>query len=276
MTNLLVREPAVSGSFYPAEPVSLRWFINEFLVQAITPTGILATEPGPLRGLIAPHAGYKYSGPIAAYAFKALRASRGTRRVFLLGPAHFVPIPGVALSSFAGFATPLGVVAVDVAIVQAMLAEQPRLYLEGNVAHVPEHSLEVELPFLQRCLPDVPIVPMLFGEVDVAAVARDLAQRLTAEDLLLVSSDLSHYHDYDTARTLDGRFLQDVLAGDLAAAARGEACGKAPILTLMHVAQQLGWTAALRDARNSGDTAGDRRRVVGYASVTYHAAPPHR
>jgi AmmeMemoRadiSam system protein B len=268
-----VRPAAVAGTFYPGNAAVLRHMLDEYLAAAAPP----AAGAGPVRAVIAPHAGYVYSGPIAAFSFKALPPAAGLRRVFLLGPAHYVPVPGVALGGFDAFATPLGSVPVDVATVQAMLDERPGLYVRHNAAHTPEHSLEVELPFLQRTVGAVTIVPMLFGTLNeraIAAVAQDLAARLAPGDLVVVSSDLSHYYDYETARSLDRRFLQAVMAGDEGEAARGEACGIMAVLALMQLARQLGWTPELRDARSSGDTAGDRGRVVGYASVVYHERTP--
>jgi hypothetical protein len=268
MPALPVRSPAVAGSFYPDDPAALRGTLDQFL--ALVPE---VGDPRPVRAVIAPHAGYIYSGPIAAFSFKPLAPPAGPARVFLLGPAHFLPVPGVALGGFGAFATPLGEVPVDGETVAAMLAEQPGLYVRYPGAHEPEHALEVELPFLQHRLGALRIVPMLFGEVDVAAVAADLDARLQPEDLVVVSSDLSHYHDYATARALDAGFLTAVLTGDFAEAARGEACGRAAVLALMHLAARRGWEPRLRDARSSGDTGGDRRRVVGYASVVYHSPP---
>lgn len=272
MTAVATRPAAVAGAFYPGEPPTLRRMIADF-ISAAQPGG--EPPPGPVRAVIAPHAGYIYSGPIAAYSFDALRAAAAPQRVFLMGPAHYVAVPGVALGDYAAFATPLGAVPVDTATVAAMLAEQPALYMRALAAHGPEHSLEVELPFLQTVCPGVRIVPMLFGRADPEAVARDLAARLQPDDLVVVSSDLSHYHSYESARKLDGDFLKAVLRDDPAAAADGEACGVLPILTLMHMARARGWQPVLRDARNSGDTAGDRWRVVGYASVVYYDRATH-
>jgi AmmeMemoRadiSam system protein B len=259
---LPVRPAAVAGAFYPGAAAALKRAVLTYLDEAQPPDVVP-------RAVIAPHAGYIYSGPVAAYAFKALETvQRRTWTVYLMGPAHFVPIAGVALGRFRAFQTPLGDVPVATERVAAML-QNSRLYEEAAVAHAPEHSLEVELPFLQLTLGDFRIVPMLFGDVNPAEVAQDLGGRLDEDSLIVVSSDLSHYYDYETARRLDQRLLADLLAGDIAAVARGQACGLLPILTLMHLAQSRGWRPVLLDYRNSGDTAGDKHRVVGYASVAY-------
>ncbi len=229
---------------------------------------------GPVQALIAPHAGYRYSGPIAASAFRQLRANgNGQRRtVYLLGPAHYVYVDSVALSPATAFATPLGLVAQDRAAIDELLARD-RAYQLHPLAHEPEHSLEVELPFLQVTLGDFDVVAMLCGQPDVEQVAADLAGRLRSNDLVVVSSDLSHFYPYATAQALDRSFLASVVASDLARACQGEACGLQPILILMRLAQIKGWTPRLLDYRNSGDTSGDKRRVVGYAAVAYVAAP---
>jgi AmmeMemoRadiSam system protein B len=252
----------VAGSFYPNAGAALKRAVLTYLDEA-QPLDVIP------RAVIVPHAGYIYSAPIAAYGFKALEnAPRRTWTVYLLGPAHFIPLAGVSLGSFGAFQTPLGNVPVATERVAAML-QNTRLYWEAAIVHAPEHALEVELPFLQLTLGDFRIVPMLFGEVEAAEVATDLAGRLDEHSLIVVSSDLSHYHDYDTARALDQQMIAALLADDTAAVAQGQACGRLPILTLMFLARSLMWRPVLLDYRNSGDTAGDKQRVVGYASIAY-------
>lgn len=256
-----VRRPAVAGTFYPGQPMRLRSEVERLLAEARD-----AGLP-PLRGLIVPHAGYRYSGPVAAEGFRQLRG-QGVRRVLLLGPAHYVWVDSVAVAPYRYFETPLGLVPQDTALV-GELARQPDLYAPRGEPHEPEHCLEVELPFLQTVLGEFHLVAMLCGQPDVDAIARDLAQRLQPGDLVVVSSDLSHFHPYEEAQRLDRRFLDHVLAGDLAQAAHGEACGLQPILILMRLAQLQGWQPHLLDYRNSGDTGGDPWRVVGYAAIAY-------
>lgn len=260
-----LREPAVAGMFYPAKPDRLRREVCDLLDEACE-----SRVPGRLRGLIVPHAGYRFSGPIAACGFKQLAGLAAARppRVFLLGPAHYVPVTRVSLAAFEYFATPLGEVPQDTATL-ADLARDARTYEMSAVAHEPEHCLEVELPFLQIVLPEFKLVAMLCREPDVERVADDLAARVTDDDLVVVSSDLSHFHPYYEARRRDQRFLKDVVAGDILHASLGEACGLQPILVLMRLAQLLGWRAVLTDYRNSGDTGGPKDRVVGYAAVAF-------
>ncbi|MFQ5855561.1 MAG: AmmeMemoRadiSam system protein B [Anaerolineae bacterium] len=266
--ELTSRRPAVAGQFYPADPATLRDSVNTYLDAAP------ARQLGDVRAVIAPHAGYPYSGPIAGHSFKALAGkTEGRYTVYLMGPAHYGPVNGVAVGIFDRFETPLG--SVPVAAEQAeALVERGDPYQAGNQAHLPEHCLEVELPFVRTVLPDCRIVPMLFGRVDPEPVGRDLVE-LVADDpwsLIVVSSDLSHYYRYEIAQHMDRAFLEAVVAGDADSAAQGEACGITPILTLMTVADSLNWQPTLLDYRNSGDTGGDKSGVVGYAAVAYTAS----
>ncbi len=267
-TTPTIRPPAVAGTFYSDRPDKLAAAVESMLSQA-QDAGL-----GSVRALIAPHAGYRYSGPIAASAFRQLQADgNGQRRtVYLLGPAHYVFVDSVALSPADAFETPLGRVAQNSAAIDDLLA-RGRAYQLHPLAHELEHSLEVELPFLQTTLHDWDLVAMLCGQPPVEQVATDLASRLRSQDLVVVSSDLSHFHPYETAQALDRAFLEAVVAGDMQRAAQGEACGLQPILILMRLAQLQGWTAHLLDYRNSGDTSGDRQRVVGYAAVAYVTHP---
>ena len=265
MNPLTIRPPAVAGTFYSDRPERLAAAVENLLDQA--------HDAGlePVRALIAPHAGYRYSGPIAASAFRQLRTDGNGRQptVYLLGPAHYVYVDSVALSPAGAFETPLGRVAQNRAAIDGLLARGAAYQLHP-LAHQPEHSLEVELPFLQTVLPaGFDLVAMLCGRPDVEQVAADLAQRLRPEDLVVVSSDLSHFHPYETAQALDRAFLEAVVASDVTRAAQGEACGLQPILVLMHLAELLGWIPHLLDYRNSGDTSGDKSRVVGYGAVAY-------
>jgi hypothetical protein len=265
ITTPTIRPPAVAGTFYSDRPEKLAAAVESLLGQA-QDAGL-----APVRALIAPHAGYRYSGPIAASAFRQLRAAGNGQRptVYLLGPAHYVYVDSVALSPAGAFETPLGRVAQNRAAIDELLTHG-RIYQLHPLAHEPEHSLEVELPFLQSVLPaGFDLVAMLCGQPDVEQVAADLAERLRPDDLVVVSSDLSHFYPYEAAQALDRAFLEAVVDGDAPRAAQGEACGLQPILILMRLAQIQGWTAHLLDYRNSGDTSGDRSRVVGYGAVVY-------
>ncbi len=264
MSELPVRQPAVSGQFYPGNSDVLRKDIQKYVDEATLPEDL-----GTVRAVVAPHAGYIYSGPTAGYAFKALTTlPRKPWTVYLLGPAHRVPFRGVALGEFSAFQTPLGDAPIAVEQVEEMLSRSP-LYSRAPDAHVPEHCLEVEVPFLQMTLPDFRLVPMLFGDVDPREVGAELAKHISEDNLVVVSSDLSHFFPYDRARRLDTSLLDAVLAGDEMGVLRGEACGKAPVATLMTVARHRGWQPHLLDYRTSGDTAGDKWQVVGYGAIAY-------
>jgi AmmeMemoRadiSam system protein B len=264
MAEMPVRLPAVAGQFYPGNPDDLRETIQRYLAEAALSEGL-----GNVRAVVAPHAGYVYSGPTAGYAFKALAAlPKKTWTVFLLGPAHRVYFSGVALGGYSAFRTPLGDVPVATGRVREMLS-RASLYVEASQAHVPEHCLEVEVPFLQVALSDMELVPMLFGQVDPQAVVVDLVEHVGDDDLIVVSSDLSHHHPYQEARQLDLDLLEALKNGDATGVLGGEACGRAPVVTLMGISSHKGWRPHVLDYRTSGDTAGDKWQVVGYASVAY-------
>jgi len=266
MSELPIRRPAVAGQFYPGDPDVLRQSVQRYVGEATLPENL-----GAVRAVIAPHAGYVYSGPTAGYAFKALMTLPHKEwTVFLLGPAHRAHFGGVALGNYSAFHTPLGDVPIAVDRVADMLARSS-LYTRAAEAHVLEHCLEVEAPFLQFTLPDFRLVPMLFGNVDPREVAAELADHVGEDDLIVVSNDLSHFYPYDQAQQLDRAVLDAVLTGDEVGVLRGEACGRAPVVTLMGIARRKGWRPHLLDYRTSGDTAGDKWQVVGYGSVAYTA-----
>lgn len=256
-----VRYPAVAGLFYPAEPERLRAMLGEYLRTAAA----AGTGPAP-KALIAPHAGYVYSGPVAASAYARLRPLRGRiERVALLGPAHRVAFRGLALPEADRFLTPLGEVALDEEATAA-LADMPAVRVL-DAAHAREHSLEVHLPFLQEVLGDFRLVPLAVGEATAEEVG-EVIERLWEgpQTLVVVSSDLSHYHDYDTARRLDAatsRAIEQLRYEDLD---YESACGRNPVSGLLYVARRRGLRARTIDLRNSGDTAGPRDRVVGYGA----------
>jgi AmmeMemoRadiSam system protein B len=261
-----VRPAAVAGMFYPGSPAVLDAEVRAYLAQAAPRE--LATPP---KALIVPHAGYVYSGPIAAAAYAQLAdTSREIRRVVLLGPAHRVPLSGLALPSADSFATPLGEIEVDRAAVACAL--DLTQVSESARAHALEHSLEVQLPFLQTLLPSFRLVPFAVGDATTAQVAQVIELLWGGpETLILISSDLSHYHTYDQARTLDRASAATILA--LSPTLDFEqACGAVPINGLLSEARRRGLRAELIDLRNSGDTAGDKFRVVGYGSFLFSEA----
>jgi hypothetical protein len=258
-----VRAPAVAGAFYPGNPGALRQAIEKYMEQATPP------ELGEVCAVIVPHAGYVYSGPTAGFAYELLsRQDSPPTRVFLMGPAHRFPFSGVALGDYTAFRTPLGEVPVDLDFIHT-LTQNAAVFSSTPQAHTGEHCIEVQLPFLQMVYDGFSIVPMLFGAVDPLRVADLLSPHLTSDDLIVVSSDLSHFHDYETASHLDRAFVEAVLRENKSKAAQGEACGRAPTLSLMQIADEKGWEPHLLDYRNSGDTAGNKREVVGYAALAY-------
>jgi AmmeMemoRadiSam system protein B len=259
-----VRPPAVAGSFYPGDPDRLAEDVRGYLAA------VPATNAPAPKAVIVPHAGYVYSGPVAATAYARLAALRDVvRRVVLIGPAHYLPIRGLAASSAGAFATPFSVVPVDRAAIDGL--RDLRQVVVSDDAHEPEHSLEVQLPFLQTVLGDFAIVPLVAGAASYDEV-RAVLERLWggAETLIVISSDLSHYHDYARAQRLDADTAAAILALDADAIGEERACGRIPIGGLLRVAREKGLTATSIDLRNSGDTAGPRSHVVGYGSFLFN------
>lgn len=260
-----VRPAAVAGMFYPGVPATLGAHVRAYVGDAAARLPQQAPQP---KAVIVPHAGYVYSGAVAASAYARVAAGRGTiRRVVLFGPTHRVPIRGLALPSTRAFATPLGNVDVDRDAVTTALA-LPSV-IESDDAHAFEHSLEVQLPFLQTVLDEFKVVPFAVGDATARQVA-DVIELLWGgpETLIVVSSDLSHYHRYAEARAIDQATADAVLA--LAPTLDHEqACGATPINGLLLSARNHRMRPELLDLRNSGDTAGDKSRVVGYASFAF-------
>jgi AmmeMemoRadiSam system protein B len=265
-----IRPPAVAGQFYPADRTALRSLVHRYLQEAAG----AAETPAPgerrsgvaLRAIIAPHAGYVYSGAVAARAYAHLQGLGHTiRRVVVMGPAHRVPVRGLAASRAGGFATPLGRVPLDREAL-ARLLSQPFVRLDDE-AHLPEHGLEVQLPFLQVLLDDFQLVPLVAGPCAPEDVATVLEMFTGEEDLIVVSSDLSHFHEYEEANRLDRHSALRIEA--LQPLAAGDACGRVPINGLLHLARQRGWQAHTVDLRNSGDSGGPRSGVVGYGAFIF-------
>jgi AmmeMemoRadiSam system protein B len=265
-TALRVRPPAVAGTFYPGDSAELAAAVDRTLpaLPVGSPPGADA-EPAP-KALIVPHAGYVYSGSIAGTAYARLAPLRDViHRVVLLGPAHRVPVSGLAVSGAGAFATPLGVVEVDDEARRLVLT-LPQVRVD-DAAHAREHSLEVHLPFLQRVLARFRILPLLVGHAVPDAVS-DVLDLVWGgpETLIVVSSDLSHYHDYTTATVRDGRTAQAIVERALEKIEPEDACGVYPVKGLLEAARRHGLTVRLLDLRNSGDTAGPRDEVVGYGA----------
>jgi AmmeMemoRadiSam system protein B len=262
-TQGLVRPPAVAGMFYPGSARELERDVRSCLEAADVETAV------PPKAVIAPHAGYLYSGPTAGFAFAAVaRRAEEIEKVAILGPAHRVPVRGLALPGALAFETPLGSVRVDEEL-GAAVAELPQVEV-SDVAHQLEHSLEVEIPFLQVVLGEFEILPLVVGDASAGEVAEVLDVVWGGpETAIVISSDLSHFLTYDEARRVDAATVDRVL--DLVGPIRPtEACGAYPINGLLEAAKKRGLEAELLDLRNSGDTAGDRQRVVGYAAIAFH------
>ncbi|HEX6733598.1 MAG TPA: AmmeMemoRadiSam system protein B [Azonexus sp.] len=268
MTTPDPRPPAVAGMFYPAAASTLRASVDVMLAAAP------ATAMAQPKAIIVPHAGYIYSGPTAACAYAALAPWRQTiRRVVLLGPTHRVAVRGLALPSCRAFATPLGEIRLDTAAMAA-LDELPQVR-RNDAAHALEHSLEVQLPFLQRALDEFTLIPLAVGQAEPEAVAEVLECLWGGDEtLLVISSDLSHFLPYATAQQVDRNTCQHILALD-ARLDPEQACGAYPINGLLLLAGRRGLQAGLLECCNSGDTAGDRERVVGYAAFAFHPPAAH-
>ena len=255
-----VRKPAVAGLFYPDDAASLDAAIAGFLAEAEPADG------APPKALIVPHAGYVYSGPVAATAYARLADLREViRRVVLLGPAHRVAFRGLALPGVEAFATPLGPIALDRDAIAAI--ERLDRVIVLPAAHEREHSIEVHLPFLQTLLESFTLVPLVVGEAAEAESAVVLEMLWGGpETLIVVSSDLSHYHDDATARAMDAATSAAIEALAPERIGYEDACGRVPLSGLLDVAKRRGLRARTVDLRNSGDTAGPKDRVVGYGA----------
>lgn len=253
------RKPAVAGRFYPADPLQLRDAVDNYL-RAAVPSGNIP------KAIIVPHAGYIYSAPVAATAYARLApAAERVRRVVLIGPSHQVAFRGLAVSRAHAYSTPLGDVEVDRDAIAQLLQLPFVEYVEQ--AHTLEHSLEVHLPFLQEVFRDFKLVPIVAGEAEPSQVA-SLLELLWGGDetLLVISSDLSHYHDYATAQRLDrdtSRLIEALRYEEIVGDA---ACGRVGVNGLLKLLRDTGRSIKTIDLRNSGDTAGDKARVVGYGA----------
>lgn len=258
-----IRKPAVAGSFYPAGKNELEKDIAEYLTRAEF------IDFPEIRGLIAPHAGYMYSGPVAASAYKQLITVDPDVdwKIFLLGISHHSAFPGLSVAQYESYETPLGKVVVD-KIVSKMVKEDGCDFVEE--AHTSEHSLEVQLPFLQKILKKFSIVPILMSETDYLQAAMIVQKYWDERSLIIVSSDLSHYYPYKDAVMLDQVTCEAIENQNIDIMLECEACGKTPIMTLLQIAQERGWKTRLVDYRNSGDITGDLDRVVGYGAFVFY------
>lgn len=262
-----IRKPAVAGAFYPARTAALSDMVAGLLADAASQAVLPHATKQP-KALIVPHAGFIYSGATAARAYAALAGvRRDIRRVVLLGPVHRVAVRGLALPGVTRFATPLGEIALDQAAI-ATIGHLPQV-IESAAAHAQEHALEVQLPFLQMVLDDFTLVPLAVGDASAADVAEVLELLWGGpETLIVISSDLSHYLPYASAQQADRATVRDIL--DLSPTlSHTQACGGTPVNGLLLAARRHGLQPQLLQQCNSGDSAGDRQRVVGYAAFTF-------
>jgi AmmeMemoRadiSam system protein B len=259
------RAPAVAGLFYPRSAQTLSRTVGDLL------RGAAVQQRAKRCGVIAPHAGYAYSGAIAAQAFASVQALRGRiRRAAIVGPAHFVPFAGIAAPSATAFMTPLGDMPVDVAAIQSLRDEA--LVVIDDAPHAPEHAIEVELPFLQSIFGDLPIVPLLFGSTSAVAVAAAVARLWSGDTLLVVSTDLSHFESDQSARQHDQRTAAAIEAFHEAAIGPSDACGHLAVRGALIAASRRGVRVERLALRNSGEITGDRNSVVGYGAWAFHKA----
>lgn len=259
-----IRPPAVAGMFYPADAHVLKNDIHEYLAQAKN-----TNEQG-LKAIVVPHAGYMYSGPIAASAYKQLIPLKNKiNRVVLLGPSHRVAFTGLAVPESDTFNTPLGNIPIDQEGIQ-QIADLSQVIVSDQ-AHRDEHSLEVQLPFLQEILTEFTLIPIVVGDAEENEVA-EVIKRLWGDEhtLIVISTDLSHYHEYYDAKKRD-RDTSDAIE-NLKTNLIGfdDACGRNGLKGLLVVAQEKGLSVDVLDLRNSGDTSGDKSRVVGYGAYAVH------
>jgi len=261
-----VRPAAVAGMFYSDEPSQLKSDINRYLSDASTPASTLP------RALIVPHAGYIYSGPVAASAYHLLEPEfQKINQIILLGPSHHLAFNGIATPDADYFATPLGNIRVNQAFCRKALTLN--FVKELSLAHQQEHSLEVQLPFLQTILADFELTPLVVGNCDSGAVSQLLELLWNKEvesTLIIVSTDLSHFHNYETAKKLDEQTSQAILQLQPEKISAQNACGKAPLNGLLTFAKAHQLRIDCLDLRNSGDTASDRNRVVGYGAYAVY------
>jgi hypothetical protein len=262
-----IRLPRWAGSFYPDDPGRLRALIADLHRRAKADR--LELDGTRLRALILPHAGYIYSGLTAAHG-TSLLAGQSRQTVLLLGPAHHVGVAGIAVSRAATYRTPLGDIRLS-PLGGTLARKHPDLFQENIAAEQAEHSLEVILPFLQEALGDFSLLPLVVGRTNTQHTAQALAPLISEDVLVVVSSDLSHFLDYDSAVRKDRQTLQAIVDMDLATLAYDDnmACGMVGIQILIHLARLKKWRPRLLHYTNSGDTAGDRQRVVGYGAIAF-------
>lgn len=258
-----IRRSAVAGYFYPSNKEILIKQIKNFLENAT-----LKFNYTPYA-LICPHAGYVYSGPIAGFSYKTLLPNKKNyKNIIILGPSHFEYVNGIAYISAEYFETPLGNAKVDLETLEKI--KKLDFLVQNEDAHKKEHSIEVQIPFIQYIFQnDIPILPLAFGKISPEKIKILLETIWNPETLIIISSDLSHYYDYDTAKKLDKQTSDAILNLDSDAIQYEQACGRIGIQGLLMFAKEKNWKAYLLDLRNSGDTSGSKTQVVGYGAWSF-------
>ena len=257
--KMIIRESAVAGQFYPSSAPMLTSMITQYLDEA----PILTTSS--IQGLVCPHAGYMYSGSVAAYGYSQLSDLYDT--VIILGPTHYVSFTGASIPEYTHYETPLGLVRVSD---KAVYLREKSPFTCVKEAHTREHCIEVQLPFLQAVLSDFEIIPIVLGAVNPQEVSHALLPLIDETTLVIASSDLSHYHSYETACALDAICTGAVPGLHIEKMHDCHACGRQALLTLMYIAAERGWEGKLLQYRNSGDVSGEKERVVGYMAVAFY------
>ena len=257
-----IRKPAVAGTFYPANKNQLKEMIDKYLSEI----KIDKNEKRKLKALIVPHAGYIYSGPIAASGFVLLK-NKNFKKTIIIGPSHYVHLKKASIPQVEYYETPIGLVKLS-NLSKKLLNENCFDYIAE--AHTKEHCLEIEIPFLQTVMKETEIIPIVTGQSQINEITDSLINNIDQDTLIIVSSDLSHFHSYNDAIKLDNQCINCILKMDFNKIYNQEACGLFPIIILMNIANHFNWEAKLLDLRNSGDTAGSKDSVVGYASIAFY------
>ncbi len=262
-----VRKSVIAGTWYPGSKENLSRMLDNFFSNAGR------EDLGEIRAVIAPHAGYVYSGQVAAYSFNQIKGG-GYERVILLAPTHHYPFDGASIANYTHYETPLGEVRIS-PLAEKLMGES-RLISSIPAAHSKEHSAEIEVPFLQKALGDFELVPIIVGRMsweDVDEFSDLIIRHLDDKTLIVASTDLSHYHPYDKAVSMDKACIDSILALDSGKASNCEMCGYFPVLITMRIAEKLNWSTRLLKYANSGDVTGDKSGVVGYAAIAFYTNP---
>ena len=265
--NKNIRNPAVSGTFYPSNPVKLSSMINAFSKEAQKNKQLQNSE---IKALIEPHAGYVYSGKVAAYGYNLVKG-KNIKTIIILAPSHYVYFKGISIGNYTYYRTPLG--DVKMSSLGNKLKHESGLINTVNEAHIKEHSLEVQLPFLQKSLSDFEIVPFITGEMSktqIIEIAELISKNLDEETLIIASSDLSHFHSYNSAVKMDNKAINAIKELNDEKVMKEEMCGKTPILILINIAKKMKWNTKILKYANSGDITGDKESVVGYTSIAFY------